>query len=173
MLSSLGQLAEQRGQEDKALGLYEAGRRMARMHGNRMDEALLLLDLGRMAGRRGEFERTRELLGRADSIGRDSDVPEMWLVAATCRAAFLETSVDRLVMEFDEFESRFSHIGRQELRYWLWRATKLPVHLVEAKRLLDYLVEHAPKEYRESMLNNVRLNREIMAAWAEHGEKGG
>jgi len=25
--------------------------------------------------------------------------------------------------------------------------------------------------YRESMLKNVRLHREIMAAWAEHGER--
>ena len=41
----------------------------------------------------------------------------------------------------------------------------------EAKRLLDDLVEHAPEEYRESMLKNVRLNREIMEAWEEHGEK--
>ena len=36
-------------------------------------------------------------------------------------------------------------------------------------RLLDHLVEHAPEEYRESMLRNVRLNREITEAWAEHG----
>ena len=28
-----------------------------------------------------------------------------------------------------------------------------------------------PEEYRESMLKNVRLNREIMVAWAEHGEQ--
>ena len=31
----------------------------------------------------------------------------------------------------------------------------------------------APEEYRESMLKNVRLHREIMEAWAEHGEKAG
>jgi len=32
-------------------------------------------------------------------------------------------------------------------------------------RSLDHLVEHAPDEYRESMLRNVRLNREILEAW--------
>ena len=37
------------------------------------------------------------------------------------------------------------------------------------RRLLDHLVEHAPEEYRESMLKNVRLYREIMKAWASHG----
>ena len=40
------------------------------------------------------------------------------------------------------------------------------------KRLLDHLVEHAPEEYRESMLKNVRLHREIMEAWEEHGGDG-
>ena len=50
-------------------------------------------------------------------------------------------------------------------RYYLWKATGKSEHLAEAKRLLDYRVEHAPKEYRESMLKKVRLNREIMEAW--------
>ena len=38
----------------------------------------------------------------------------------------------------------------------------------------DYglLVEHAPEEYRESMLKNVRLHREIMDAWEEYGDAG-
>jgi hypothetical protein len=31
---------------------------------------------------------------------------------------------------------------------------------------------HAPEEYRESMLRNVQVNREIMEAWAEHGGEG-
>ena len=57
------------------------------------------------------------------------------------------------------------------VRYYLWKATGKPEHLAEAKRLLDYRVEHAPEEYRESMLKNVRLHREIMEAWAEHGGK--
>ena len=40
-----------------------------------------------------------------------------------------------------------------------------------SRGILDYRVEHAPEEYRESMLKNVRLHREIMEAWEEHGEK--
>ena len=57
------------------------------------------------------------------------------------------------------------------VRYLLFNATGGRAHLAEAKRLLDHLVEHAPEEYRESMLKNVRLHREIMEAWEEHGEK--
>jgi hypothetical protein len=54
-------------------------------------------------------------------------------------------------------------------RFYLWKATGKRKHLAEAKRLLDFRVEHTPEEYREPMLRNVRVNREILAAWAEHG----
>ena len=37
----------------------------------------------------------------------------------------------------------------------------------------DHLLEHSPEEYRESMLRNIRLHREIMEAWEEHGAETG
>jgi hypothetical protein len=54
-----------------------------------------------------------------------------------------------------------------EARCLLWQATRDPAHLAEAKRVLDFLVEHAPADCRESMLANVRLHREIAAAARE------
>jgi predicted unusual protein kinase regulating ubiquinone biosynthesis (AarF/ABC1/UbiB family) len=39
-------------------------------------------------------------------------------------------------------------------------------HIVEAKRLLDFMLEHAPADCRDSMLSTVRLFREIEAAAA-------
>ena len=56
-----------------------------------------------------------------------------------------------------------------DTRLVLWKATHDTAHLTEARRLLDHLVEHAPEEYRESMLKNVRLHREILEAWEAHG----
>ena len=56
-----------------------------------------------------------------------------------------------------------------QTRFLLWQATFDLVHLAEAKRLLDFFVEHAPPDCRESMLANVRLHREIAAAAREHG----
>ena len=53
-------------------------------------------------------------------------------------------------------------------RFRLWELTKIKAHLVEAKRLLDFAVEHSPEEYRESMLTNVALHRGIVRAWEEH-----
>jgi tetratricopeptide (TPR) repeat protein len=68
-----------------------------------------------------------------------------------------------------------AHEGRAEVkeamraRFLLWQATRDLAHLAEARRRLDYLVEHAPPDCRESMLANVRLHREIAAAAREHG----
>ena len=68
-----------------------------------------------------------------------------------------------------------AHEGRvearvaMEARFLLWQATRDPAHLAEAKRLLAFIVEHAPPECRESMLANVRLHREIAAAASEEG----
>ena len=51
----------------------------------------------------------------------------------------------------------------------LWRATGDRTHLVEAKRLLDELLAKNPAEHHATMLANVRVNREIVAAWAAAG----
>ena len=37
--------------------------------------------------------------------------------------------------------------------------------LEEAKRLLDFAVEHAPEDCRNSMIENVPLHRDIVRAW--------
>jgi tetratricopeptide (TPR) repeat protein/energy-coupling factor transporter ATP-binding protein EcfA2 len=55
------------------------------------------------------------------------------------------------------------------VRFLLWEATRDRAHLAAAKRHLDFLVEHAPPECRESMLANVRVHREIMAACKAEG----
>jgi hypothetical protein len=56
-----------------------------------------------------------------------------------------------------------------EARFTLFQVTGDCAHLAEAKRLLDFAVEHAPADCREAMLENVRLHREIAAAAKEAG----
>ena len=58
---------------------------------------------------------------------------------------------------------------RREARLLLWQSTGDRTHLAEAKRLLDEALSFAPPEYHDSMLTNVRVNREIVAAAREHG----
>ena len=52
----------------------------------------------------------------------------------------------------------------------MWEASNDPSHLEEAYSLLCYLRDHAPEEYRETMIANVPLHRRIMEAWKEHQE---
>ncbi len=58
-----------------------------------------------------------------------------------------------------------------EARFLLFKATRDATHLEEAHRLLTHLRDHAPEEYRETMITNVPLHRDIAAAWKEHGEE--
>ena len=51
-----------------------------------------------------------------------------------------------------------------QVHYLLWKVTGDRQHIEAAKRLLDERVRHAPEQYRESMVNNVRLHREITSA---------
>jgi hypothetical protein len=57
---------------------------------------------------------------------------------------------------------------KTQARFLLWKATDDTTHLEEAHRLLCHLRDHAPEEYRETMIENVPLHRDIMAAWREH-----
>ena len=51
----------------------------------------------------------------------------------------------------------------------LWQANDDHEHLEAAKRLLDEQLSKVPSEFHEAMCSNLRVNREILAAWREHG----
>jgi hypothetical protein len=72
---------------------------------------------------------------------------------------------------FEEFENRLGHTGRLEALHCLWQATKDRAHLEKAHRRLMDAREHASEKYRDTMIENVPLHRDIMKAWEEHGEK--
>jgi hypothetical protein len=56
-----------------------------------------------------------------------------------------------------------------EAQFALWRASGDRALLVEAKRRLDHIVEHAPDEYKTSMVERVPLHRDIAAAARKAG----
>ena len=62
-------------------------------------------------------------------------------------------------------DSRLSIDVRMEARFLLWKATGNRALLQEAHRLLVTLRDHMPPEYRETMIVNVPLHRDIQAAW--------
>ncbi len=56
-----------------------------------------------------------------------------------------------------------------QARFLLFQATGDPAHLAEAHRRLMFLRDHTGDEYQTSILENVPLHRDIVAAFAEHG----
>jgi hypothetical protein len=57
-------------------------------------------------------------------------------------------------------------------RFRHWKASGGVRYLKEAWGHLQHVRDHAPPEYRDTMIENVPLHREIAAAWAEHGRGG-
>jgi len=169
-LFDLARLAEAEGRTDDArhFARESLATRRAIGQGDGVSGSLLFLaTLERRAGRldeaRGPLE---EALALSREQGRAGEVAQALALLAIIPggdAAAAETAFQ---------EAGHPHAA-DAIRYHLWRATGKPEHLVEAKRLLDDRVGHAPAAYRASMLENVPLHREITEAWAEHGEKAG
>ena len=68
----------------------------------------------------------------------------------------------------DELGERLMAHERMEAHFLLWKATSKSADLTEAQRLLQQLRDNAPEEYRDSMIQNVPLHRDIAAAWRQH-----
>ncbi|MHC4472969.1 MAG: serine/threonine-protein kinase, partial [Planctomycetota bacterium] len=164
-LRDLSVIAEIEGDIEAALSLTEKSLALFRKTGEPSGTAATLISLGRLQEARGRQEDSRELLQEAVSLGAND--PEA-VVLATCRLALLPGgSASRALSVVDEYEQRLEHAKRLEALFLLWRAGRDRDHLLEAKRLLDELVAHAPEECRESMIANVPLHREVVAAWHE------
>jgi hypothetical protein len=70
------------------------------------------------------------------------------------------------VSAFETHESRLGYSHRIECAFLLWKLTDDRAQLEKAHRLLVGLQESAPAEYRQTMISNVPLYRDIQAAWA-------
>jgi serine/threonine protein kinase/predicted ATPase len=128
-----------------------------------------LVRIGDLRGRSGDVVGAREALERvlSSADGRSSSPERALAHALLTRLPGGDVgAAERAVAEAGDTPSVST---RLYLRLLLWNATSDRAHLVEAKRLLDFLVAHAPPECRESMLANVRVHREIVAACREQG----
>jgi len=109
------------------------------------------------------------LLQEARDVADSGPFPGNMVTTRCLLAQLPNGDVDGALRVFVEHEKKLGVMGKLNDRFLLWQSTRDWHHLAEAKRLLDHVVEHAPEEYRESMLNNVRINREILEAWEKHG----
>jgi tetratricopeptide (TPR) repeat protein len=113
----------------------------------------------------GDEEGGRESLVAARDLAREVGIPVTETMACCELALLAGGKAEDALATFTEHEERLGAGERLEAHFLLWRATHDRTHLESAKRLLDEELANVPEEYHESMRQNVRINREILAAW--------
>jgi tetratricopeptide (TPR) repeat protein len=172
-LEALGGVAEQRGEAGKARRFYEEALALRREISYAKGVTSTLVALGRLRASEGDDSAAAEHLDEALSLAEDLKVPGLILSATVERARLPGGDVEPARAALVEHEERVEHGTRMNARFRLWELTKDEAHLVEAKRQLDFALDHAPGDCRTSMIENVPLHSEIMRAWEEHGAPTG
>jgi tetratricopeptide (TPR) repeat protein len=163
-LMAQGYLADDAGDAEGALRLYEEALAIRREIRHRESASQSLLAIGDLHRRAGRFEDAREALDEAAGLAQEVRMGRE-LALARAHLACLPGATDETVRAAaapidDEDDSAYR-------RLLLYRATGDSGQLVVAKRLLDELLAKNPPEFHEGMCRNVRVNREIMDAWRE------
>jgi tetratricopeptide (TPR) repeat protein len=169
-LHGLGQLARQRGDPEMAHRHFEEAAAVRRDLNYRSGLAATLAELGDLEHEAGHEDAARALLDESLAMAREVGSPNLIVTAALARARLPDGDRDAALSAYEEHRDDLP--ASAERSYRLWRLTRDAAHLAEAKRQLDFEVEHAPEDCRETMIENVPLHRDIMKAWEEHGEKG-
>jgi len=140
--------------------------------GVRVLVATTRLALGSLRAATGNGAAGRERLILARDLARQVGVPGVETLAR-CELALLPggDAPDALAA-FAEHEERLEAEVRRAAQLLPYQATGDRAHLEAAKRLLDEALAKVPDEYHEAMRTNVRLNREILAAWQAEFEEG-
>ncbi|MHC4469426.1 MAG: serine/threonine-protein kinase [Planctomycetota bacterium] len=143
---------------------YEEMLRVREDAGDVVGVAVAHMGLGELAASAGRTEEGRRHLLEAKIKARECGDPAA-IVLAACQLAILPGGdAADAASALDEHEPRLEFVARMQARFQLWKATGDRTHLEEAWRLHRHLVDHAPEEDRESMVENVPLHRDILAA---------
>jgi tetratricopeptide (TPR) repeat protein len=168
-LGTLAGLAEESGESALAERGFADAIDLLGAIGARSELADMLSARGALLARTGRIDAARADLEAARSLAVASSAPSAELAALTVLATLPGGDVGAALAALAAHGGRTEVRTLVEVRNLLWQATRDRAHLVEAKRLLDDLVAHAPPEDRESMLANVRTNREIVEACKAEG----
>jgi tetratricopeptide (TPR) repeat protein len=124
-----------------------------------------LVALGRCVVAAGRREESRPLLDEALGIGRDLDDPGIMIPADVLLAGLPGGDPEAAERDLREYEPRLAVAARMEARLGLWRVTGDLAHLETAYDSLSHLRDHAPRDFRYLLLENVPLHREVVSAW--------
>ena len=121
------------------------------------------LDLGEHNAARAHLEEAFEFANQQDAASGQAE--------ASAQLALLPGGDPSIAWEvFTQLESRLSPSSRMHVHFLLYQGGGGREHLEAAHELLCFARDHAPEAYRESMIENVRLHRDIMKAWKSSDE---
>jgi len=168
-LCELAELAEMSGDTELAKRLCLETLAICREIDDPRGIALTLTVLGRVLLNETLHDEARSHLTEALALGRDLDSSCTVALSSALLALLPGAESAPAVEDFEDHEEHLDHFDRMKVRFLLFRATGGAAHLEEAHRLLCSVRDHAPEEYQETIVSNVPLHRDIMAAWEEHG----
>jgi tetratricopeptide (TPR) repeat protein len=172
-LEVMARLATASGDVALAERLFADKLEVSRAMGDVGDEALGLLGRGQLFAQTGRTDLARADLEAGLALARGHSLAHVELSVLAFLATLPGGDADAALAAFAAHGERLDVKSLLVVRFHLWRATRDDTHLAEAKRLLDFLVEHAPADARESMIANVPFHRDVAAAWREQTGRGG
>ncbi len=171
-LRTLASLADLRGDVAEARRLYADSLAFVRKWEHVSDIVTTLIESSRLEITQGETETAVALLDEATDILNRATHPRLVLLAATERVRLPDADLEEATRVLTEYQDRCEIADQVRLRFRLWQKTDAKLQLAEAHRLLEFVRDHAPEEDRVSMIENVPLHRDIMAAWDAHAGRG-
>jgi serine/threonine protein kinase/tetratricopeptide (TPR) repeat protein len=172
-LSASAELLGDSGEIELAERLFADALDIERTLGIREAEAEFRCARGELFARAGRADAAREDLEAALALAREIPLPRIELASLAHLATLPGGDAGPVLAALAAHGDRAELQTRMHACLVLWRTTHDRAHLDEARRLLDFTLDNSPPDCRETMLANVRLHRDVAAAWREETERDG
>jgi tetratricopeptide (TPR) repeat protein len=157
---ALGEL----GRRTEAMTQFEQAIEEAQHIGDRLFTAAALLGLGEEFEREGRNADAIRTFDEAAAISAGFGLLSISVGVAAERAAISPGGVEALAALLECHRDRVDILVRIRAEWILWRTRRDAARLAEARRLVDFVVAHAPDDCRTSVVENVHAIREVRAS---------
>jgi tetratricopeptide (TPR) repeat protein len=154
----------QLGRKAEAIAAFEQAIQDGRAVGDRWITAHSLVGLGDLLAHEGRSAEAVRSFDEAAAVAGQFGLRTVEVAAAAARVESAGGSAETLAALLERHGVRIDATVRLHALWVLGRATGDSARLAEARRLLDFLVAHAPVESRQTMLASVALHRDVMRA---------
>jgi len=165
-LHFLGDVEGARGNHDEAAVRYREALTIRSDLGWTGGVAETRMRLGVLELLRGRKSQAIEQLDRAIEFGEQSRYYQVETLARCWRALLPAGDAEAARRAVSESAERMEYLPRMEAHYVLWQVAGDRDQLATAYEMLMRHRENAPEEYRESLMTNVPLHRDIAGAFA-------